>query len=58
MAHLLVTLFARIAVPLFFLGMAGSALVVLDTLLGDLQQITKSDPPAPMPVIDAGQTHP
>ncbi|HEY0161510.1 MAG TPA: hypothetical protein VGB69_02420 [Edaphobacter sp.] len=42
MDHLL-HLLSSVLVPLFFLGIAGSMLVVLITTLSDLQQIFTSD---------------
>jgi hypothetical protein len=39
----LIHLLSAILVPLFFIGMAGSMLVVLFTVLLDLQQIFTSD---------------
>jgi hypothetical protein len=39
----LVHLLAAILVPLFFVGMAGSMLVVLVTVIRDLQEIFTSD---------------
>ncbi|WP_165419936.1 hypothetical protein [Edaphobacter modestus] len=42
MDHLL-HLLSAILVPLFFIGMAGSMLVVLFTVLRDLQEIFTSD---------------
>jgi hypothetical protein len=54
MDHLL-HLLAKILVPLFFLGMAGSMLVVLVTVIYDLQEIFTSDEerPAVTSAIDA-----
>ncbi len=43
MAHAVLVLFAKIVVPLFFLGMAGSALVVVATVARDLGEVTSSD---------------
>lgn len=42
MDHLL-QLLSAVLVPLFFIGMAGSMLVVLFTVLRDLQEIFTSD---------------
>jgi hypothetical protein len=39
----LITALARILVTLFFIGMVGSALVVLVTIVGDLGQVFKDD---------------
>ena len=43
MAHALMVLFADTVVPLFFLGMAGSALVVVATTVHDLGEVISSD---------------
>lgn len=48
MEHL-IRLLAALLVPLFFLGMAGSMLVVLFTVVRDLQEVFTSD--------EAGQEH-
>ena len=42
MDHLL-RLLAAVLVPLFFIGMAGSLLVVLFTVIRDLQEVFTSD---------------
>ena len=39
----IVRLLATILVPLFFIGMAGSMLVVLVTIIRDLQEVFTSD---------------
>ena len=43
MGHALLMLFAKIVVPLFFLGLAGSALVVIATLIRDAGEVLSSD---------------
>ena len=43
MAHALLVLFSKTAVPLFFMGMVGSACVVIATVLRDLQEVVSSD---------------
>ncbi len=43
MAHAVLLIFAKIVVPLFFFGMAGSGLVVLATLVRDLGEVRTSD---------------
>lgn len=43
MAHALLLIFAKVVVPLFFFGMAGSALVVVATVVRDLGEVTSSD---------------
>ena len=43
MGHALLSFFAAILVPLFFVGMAGSALVVVVTVVLDLRDIAKAD---------------
>ena len=43
MGHALLVLFAKIVVPLFFFGLAGSALVVLATLIRDMNEVWSSD---------------
>jgi hypothetical protein len=40
---LVIHLVARIAVPLFFIGMAGSAFVVAATFIEDLQNLLEED---------------
>jgi len=39
----IIIMLAKILVPLFFIGMAGSALVVLFTVVRDLRQVFKPD---------------
>jgi ABC-type polysaccharide/polyol phosphate export permease len=43
MGHVFLVLFAKVVVPLFFLGLAGSALVVLVTTFRDLSEVWTSD---------------
>ncbi len=43
MGHALLVLFSKIVVPLFFLGLAGSVLVVLATLVRDMNELWSAD---------------
>ncbi len=43
MGHTVLVLFAKIVVPVFLFGMAGSALVVVVTLVRDFGEVASSD---------------
>lgn len=43
MGHAIVLVFAKILVPLFFLGLLGSAIVIVVTTVHDLSEVWTSD---------------
>ena len=47
MAHVILVLFSRTVVPLFFFGLVGSAAVVVATLVRDLGEVTSPDTKTP-----------